>query len=127
MNEPAPLPSEPSRAGCLVAAVLILVPAVISFLRWGEMPAAELPIALFWGALLATPFGYLALEGPKSSLPWLVASGLTACFWGALIISAIFSARDKTGVNFGMGLIMLASPIVVTYAARRAVQFTKRT
>lgn len=87
---------------------------------------AELPIALFWGALLATPFAYLALENSRSRFPWLVACGLTACFWGALIFSAIVSARDETGANVGMALIMLVSPVVITYAAWRAVRFTKR-
>ena len=55
----------------------------------------------------------------------VVAAVLSACFWGGLIVSAIISARDQMGVNFGMILVMLASPFVVTTGAWLAVRSTK--
>jgi hypothetical protein len=81
------------------------------------MPGEEWPFALFYGLLLAIPFGYLALDGTRDWLPWSVAIALTALFWGALIVSVIVSLRDHSGVNFGMGLVMLASPFITTLGA----------
>jgi hypothetical protein len=77
------------------------------------MPGAEWPFALFWGALLAAPFGYLGFDGTKDWLPWTVAIGLTALFWGAFIASVIL---DEPGVNFGAAFAMLVAPIVITAA-----------
>ena len=120
MNEP-----DGSRIGCVVAFALLFVPGVVVSLL-GHMPGEEWPFELFYGVLLAIPFAYLGLEGTKAWFPWIVAATLTACFWGALIASVIISVRDRSGVNFGMGLVMLASPFVVTAAAWFAVQATRR-
>jgi hypothetical protein len=78
------------------------------------------------GVFFALPFGYLALEGAKAWFPWVVAIGLTGCFWGVIIASAVISARNESGVNFGMIPVMFASPIVVTVAAWAAVRSSKR-
>jgi hypothetical protein len=105
----------PSRSGCLVALGLVFLPALAASLV--GLPGGELPSTLFFGLLLAAPFAYLALDGAKDRRPWLVASALTALFWGALIVSVFMSTRDETGVNIGMGLVMLASPFVITLGA----------
>ena len=81
------------------------------------MPSEEWPFQLFQGVLLAIPFGYLAIGGTRDWLPWSVASLLTVLIWGAYIVSIISSARDHSGVNFGMTLVMLMSPFVTTLAA----------
>ena len=125
MTERDQVSSELSRTGCLTALALVLIPAVAAF-SLGVPLSEEWPFALFFGLLLAAPFGYLALEGTKAWLPWAVAVVLSACFWGALSASIIISARDQTGVNFGMGLVMLGSPFVVTGGAWLALQSTKR-
>jgi hypothetical protein len=125
MSEPDEGSTEQSRIGCIVAFVLVFVPgAVVSVL--GQMPGEEWPFALFYGVLLAAPFAYLGVEGTKAWIPWLVVVALTACFWGALIASVIISVRDQSGVNFGMALVMLASPFIVTVGAWFAVQAAKR-
>lgn len=107
----------PSRSGCIFALALIFLPAIIATLSVGSLPSAEWPFALFEGVLVALPFGYLAMDGAKNWLPWLIAIVLTALFWGAVEVSAVISARDQTGVNFGMLPVMLASPFVITFGA----------
>ena len=125
MSEPEKGSAELSRIGCVVAFALVFVPGFVASLL-GGMPSEEWPFALFYGGLLALPFAYLGLEGTKAWFPWIVAIVLTACFWSALIASVVVSVRDQSGVNFGMGLVMLASPFVVTAGAWWAVQATKR-
>lgn len=83
----------------------------------GPLAGEDWPFAIFCGVLLALPFGYLALEGPTSLRPWIVALLVTACFWGLIIVMIFLSARDQSGVNFGIVPIALASPVVVTIAA----------
>ena len=102
-----------ARIGCLVAVVLLLAPGLLASILVG-MPGGEWPVALFWGLLLAAPFGYLGLDGTKDWLPWTVTVGLTALFWGAFIASLILSGP---GVNLGSALAMLAAPIFITAAA----------
>lgn len=108
--------SEPSRVGCIFALALILVPGIVSSVLRGPV-GEDWPFALFYGFLLAVPFAYLGLDGTRDRIPWLVAVVLSCLFWGALIVSVIVSAREQSGVNFGMGLVMLASPFVITAAA----------
>jgi hypothetical protein len=125
MSEPDHNSARPSRTGCVAALALVLVPGLVSsVLR--RTPGEDWPFALFEGMLLAIPFGYLALEGSKAWLPWIVAMVLTIFFWGAVIASVIASVRDRSGVNFGIAFVMLAAPFVVTAAAWFAVQATKR-
>lgn len=88
------------------------------------LPGEEWPFALFWGVILALPFGYLALA-TKAWMPWVVTIILTACIWGALIATVIVSVREQPGVNFGIVLLMLAAPIIITAGAAAAVHFTK--
>ena len=95
-----------------MALLLVLAPGVVASLLIG-MPGEEWPFALFWGVLLAAPFGYLGLDGTKNWLPWTVAIGLTALFWGAFIASVILG---EPGVNFGKAIAMLVVPIVITAA-----------
>ena len=119
--------SDQWRGGCWIALALAVTPIlVIAVWPHGLVLSEEWPFALFWGVVLAIPFAYLGLEGTKAWFPWIVAVALTACFWGALIASVIMSVRDRSGVNFGMVLVMLASPFVVTVGAWFAVQATRR-
>jgi hypothetical protein len=111
--------------GCAFSIALLIVPGLVAF-SFDHLTGEDWPFALFYGVLFAFPFGYLALEGIKAWLPWVVAIVTTACFWGALIVSILMSVRDKSGVNFGMGLLMLASPLIVTACAWVAVQVVRR-
>jgi hypothetical protein len=117
MNEEMTRSTGANRGGCLVALALILLPGVVAMVWSGPLPSEELPYALLYGLLLAIPFGYLALDGTRDWRPWFVAIVFTALFWSAFIGSAIIGTRDQSGVNFGMGMVMLASPFVTTLAA----------
>ncbi len=62
MSEHDHASTAPSRAGCVIALALVLVPFITASVLRG-LPGEEWPFAIFWGLLLAAPFGYLALEG----------------------------------------------------------------
>ncbi len=85
----------------------------------------EWPILLFHVLLATAPFGILALAGIRATLPWFVAVILTACFWGAYFASAVIAARDRSGANIGMGLVMFISPLVIGSGAWIAAKVTR--
>ena len=126
LNETTPTSDEPSRLGCLVATALIFLPLVAFALTDGDQLSDEWMFLLLGGLMLALPFGYLALDGTKAWLPWAVAIGLTVFFWGALIVSAWIAGRNQSGMNFGIVLVMLASPFVITGCTWAAVQGVRR-
>ena len=126
MTEPTSDSGGPSRGGCLFAVALAFAPLAIYASVGGPELSYEFFPLLFFGVTLALPFGYLALESTTAWLPWLVAIGLTIAFWGALVGSVFVASRNQTGVNFGMGLVMLAFPVVITVFAWAAVQSTRR-
>ena len=123
MTEPEPISDEPSRLGCLIAAAIVFLPLAAFAWTDGEQISDQWMPLIFNGLMLALPYGYLALDGTKARLPWLVAIGLTILFWGALFVSALIGGP---GVNFGMVLVMLASPIVITSCTWAAVQGSRR-
>ncbi|MGH6658284.1 MAG: hypothetical protein ACREBM_01390, partial [Sphingomicrobium sp.] len=60
-----------------------------------------------------------------TKLPWLVAILLTLCFWSAYFVTILLGARDGTGANIGIGLIMLLSPFVIGVGAWVAAERSK--
>jgi len=72
---------------------------------------------LFQIILVAAPFVLLASLGVRAKLPWLVGLILTAMFWGYLFFDIVSSRGDGTGANIGLGLFILASPLVIAGAA----------
>ena len=91
-----------------------------------SIPAEEWPFLLFQVLLVSAPFGLLSLAGIRAKLPWLVAALLTVCFWGAYFASGLIAARERTGANIGMGLLMLLSPAVIAGGAWAAVKVPYR-
>jgi hypothetical protein len=112
MDEPAS-GDGPSGIGCAVALGLVLVPAIALSVFGPGLPGEEWPFAIFWGVIFAVPFGYLALATRKWR-PWVFTAFLTICVWGALIF---ITARGAPGVGFGIVLLMLAAPILITVGA----------
>ena len=94
------------------------------------LPPAEWPYLaltiLVQFILAASPFYFLARTGVHSRAAWLTAITLTLIFWTALFVSVLVSLRDRTGVNIGMGWIMLLSPLLIGGGARLAAQLTRR-
>lgn len=78
--------------------------------------ADEWAVFLFQMLVVATPFFLLALLGVRARTPWLVGIALTAAFWGLLLYVGVTSYGDGTGANIGLGLLMLASPFVISGA-----------
>ena len=125
--------STPWRGGCIWAlgfgfitvATFYAVIIVVFGPPRGGVPFEEWPFVLIQVLIAAAPFGILARKGIRAKLPWLVAAILTVCFWGALFYSAWLAARDQTGANIGMGLVMLASPLLIAGGALVAAKLTK--
>ncbi len=63
--------------------------------------------------LVAIPFGLLAITGIRTLLPWLVGLALTLALWGYFVFDM---ATGPPGANFGLGLIIILSPIIITFA-----------
>lgn len=106
--------------GCILALaigaliVVVFYGALLAFLGAPRpIPTDEWPFLLFQILFAAAPFGFLALVGIKSTAPWLAAAVLTILFWAAFFVSVLISARDGTGANIGMGLVMFVSPLVI--------------
>jgi len=75
----------------------------------------ELPIFLLQAILVAIPFLLMALLGIVGRLPWLMGIGLTAALWAYVVYDGLASRGDGTGVNIGLGLLVLASPILISF------------
>jgi hypothetical protein len=82
----------------------------------------EWPFLLFQILLAAAPFALLVRRGIRAWLPWIVGIALTLCFWAAFFASTLVAARDKTGANIGMGLIMFVSPFLIAGGALLAAR-----
>ena len=98
------------------------------FLVFGVPPNISLeawPYLLIPVLLATAPFGLLARAGIRDRVPWIVAGILTACVWGAYFVSVLIAARDRTGANIGIGLLLLVSPLVIAGGAFIAAKFTR--
>jgi hypothetical protein len=98
----------------------MLAPAGAMSAFSATLPVVEWPFALFLGVIFALPFGYLALATRKWG-PWVFTALLTACIWGAFVF---MTASGEPGVNFGIGFLMLAVPVLITALAAGAVHMT---
>jgi hypothetical protein len=76
--------------------------------------AEELPIFLFQILVVSIPFLLLALLNIRSALPWLVGVILTGALWSYYLYDAVSHHGDGRGANIGLGLILLASPFVIS-------------
>ena len=121
------------RGGCALAIAFGLLTVVIFYslvfvvfgTPRGGIPFEEWPFPVIQILLASAPFGILAFRGVKSKLPWLVAGVLTISFWAAFFYSVWLAARDQTGANIGMGLLVLASPIVIVGGTLIAATLTR--
>jgi len=72
-------------------------------------------------ALIAAPFGLLALQRISEHRPWIVAAALTLLFWSLPVADALIR-QGRGGANIGLGLFLLVSPLVVTAGAMMNVR-----
>jgi len=76
--------------------------------------------------LVSVPFLLLAFLHVASRTPWLVGMALTFGLWGYFAYDVLAHRHEGRGVNIGLSLIMLASPLLISaicmIAARRELQ-----
>lgn len=67
-------------------------------------------------ALVSIPYLALALAGARTLLPWLAGLAMTLSLWGYALYSSVDRHwnPDGSGADTGVGLMMLASPILFT-------------
>ena len=87
----------------------------------------EWGVFLFQMVLVAVPFGLLALAGIRHKAPWIMGGALTAALWGYYLFDGIRYqlSGDRSGVNFGLAFLMLASPVIISGACLVTAQFRK--
>jgi hypothetical protein len=76
----------------------------------------ELPIIIIQIGFVAAPFLILAAMGESQKTPWLLGLGLTFSLWGFYLYDGLSRRGDGTGVNLGLVLVMLVSPILISIA-----------
>jgi len=64
--------------------------------------------------LVAVPFLLLAFLKVRGRTPWLVGMGLTFGLWGYFAYEVLVHHDENYGVDMGLGLVMLASPIIIS-------------
>jgi|GEM_PF-2531712 len=134
MAAPPPASPEPNPIGCLGAiAIGVLVVAgeagAFSLLTGRPLNLSDQAgVFLFQMLSVAAPFGLLALAGARRALPWLAGLALTLALWGYALVEGVRYQRhpDGTGADIGLGLIMLASPLVIAAAALAAHAWQRR-
>jgi len=134
MAAPPPASPEPNPIGCLGAiAIGVLVVAgeagAFSLLTGRPLNLSDQAgVFLFQMLSVAAPFGLLALAGARRALPWLTGLALTLALWGYALVEGVRYQRhpDGTGADIGLGLIMLASPLVIAAAALAAHAWQRR-
>ena len=94
----------------------------------GRLLAIELAVDLLHMVIVSIPFLMLAMGGVHARLPWLTGLALTAALWGYYLYEGVRYqwSGDTSGVNIGLGLIMLASPVLISFACIAAVVVERR-
>jgi hypothetical protein len=125
MSDAPPDEDGPSLGGCAFA--VAVGPAVVAGVTLafaaltGRRPdlAAEGGVFLIQALMVAAPFLLLSLKGTRDRLPWLVALGLTLAAWGYYLFEGVRYqwSGDRSGVDMGVALGMLVSPLLIAGAA----------
>lgn len=85
-------------------------------------------VDLFQLVIVAIPFLVLAMGGVRARLPWLTGLALTAMLWGYYLYDGVryHWSGDASGANVGLGLLLLASPLVISIACIAAYLLERR-
>ena len=94
----------------------------------GRPIAIEPGVDLLQMVIVSIPFLMLAMGRVRARLPWLTGLALTAALWGYYLYEGVRYqwSGDTSGVNFGLVLIMLASPVLISLACIAAVVVDRR-
>ena len=84
----------------------------------GRPLEGSLEIYLFQLTIVSLPFLVLAMGGVRARRPWLVGLLLTGALWGYYLFEGIRYqlSGDRSGANIGLGLLLLASPLLISIA-----------
>jgi hypothetical protein len=117
---PAPDDTRPAHLlGALAIGVLTIGTVTSSFSLLTGRPlnlAEEWFNFLVQMGIVAAPFALMALAGIGNKWPWLAGLGLTLALWGYYLFEGVSYQwhPDGSGVNIGLAMIMLLSPIPIT-------------
>ena len=108
--------------GCLLAIAIGVITIVIEVGAFTLLTDNVLNLREEWYVYLiqmvivAAPFVVLALADIKFKLPWLVGLALTLSFWGYVLYDGVSYQwyPDGSGANIGLGLLGLASPLLIS-------------
>ena len=85
----------------------------------------EMAVFILQIVMVSSPFVLLAVLGIGNRKSWLVGILLTTAFWGYYFLDAFLKRGDGTGVNIGLALLMLASPLIIAIASVFAARIGK--
>ena len=124
-SSPGNEPFEPEPpTGCFAAVAIGVITIGINLgafsLLTGRSPrlGEEWYVYLFQMLMVAFPFGLLALAEIRRRAPWIVGLVLTFSFWGYYLYEGVAYQwnPDGSGANIGLGLLMFASPFIISGA-----------
>ena len=106
--------------GVLYAALLgIIVPlagnGIISIVSEAPLDFKnEWAVFLFQCIIIFLPFFLISAAGVSTLLSWTVGLVLTLSLWGYALADALLRRGTGTGANIGLGLMVIASPVVIS-------------
>jgi hypothetical protein len=100
--------------GAATVLLVIVATGVLTGEWWGLF--GEWWILLLWVAMVAAPFGLLALAGVGARLPWLVGIALTTLLWAGFFLISYRVAMAGQGVALGPAFVMIFSPVLIAAA-----------
>lgn len=75
---------------------------------------------LFQIAMVTAPFALLEMAGVRGPYSWGTALAVTILVWALFLTAGLRGAQAGTGVDFGLILLMLVSPVLVAAAGLAA-------
>lgn len=100
--------------GLLVVAASVVIASLGGRPIQREQLGDEMPILAFQVFMVAIPFLVLATAGISTRRAWIAGLGLTLALWSYYLLDALVLAVPGRGASIGLGLIMLASPLLIS-------------
>jgi hypothetical protein len=103
-------------AAAAIGVAVVAVKEVAFTLLTGRELTFAADVEPYNATQVAIPFLALALVGARTLLPWFVGLVLTVSLWGYALYRAVRYQwnSDDSGVDIGLALIMIFSPLFLT-------------
>ena len=97
-----------------LGATIIVVFSLIHGLITGDSlsPSGGIVSLAIQLVVVAFPLLILAIIGITAKAPWLTGIALIVATWGFFLYETV--VRPSNGANFGLGMLLIASPFVIT-------------